>query len=67
MNPVIETILNRKSVRSYQERDIAPDIKAEIIHATLRAPTAGNMMLYSIVEVADQAAKDTLAKSCDNK
>ncbi len=67
MNPIIETILNRRSVRSYQERDIPPDIKAEIIHATLRAPTAGNMMLYSIVEVTDQAAKDALAKSCDNQ
>jgi nitroreductase len=67
MNPVIETILNRKSVRSYEERNISPDIKAEIIHATLRAPTAGNLMLYSIVEVTDQKIKDTLAKTCDDQ
>ena len=67
MNLVLETILNRKSVRAYQDQAIGPDIKAEILHATLRAPTAGNMMLYSIIEVNDQGKKDTLAKTCDNQ
>ena len=33
----------------------------------MRSPTAGNMMLYSIVEVEDQAIKDKLVKSCDNQ
>jgi FMN reductase (NADPH)/FMN reductase [NAD(P)H] len=67
MNPVIQVLLNRKSVRAYEERPISEETKQEILHATLRAPTAGNMMLYSIVEVKDQSAKDTLAKTCDNQ
>jgi nitroreductase len=67
MNPVIETILNRKSVRSYEDREISSDIQGEILAATLRAPTAGNQMLYSIIEVTDQSTKDTLAKTCDNQ
>jgi FMN reductase (NADPH)/FMN reductase [NAD(P)H] len=33
----------------------------------MRAPTAGNMMLYTIIEVEDQALKDQLAVTCDNQ
>ena len=67
MNQVIETLLNRKSVRAYANRPIGPEIKAQILQATLRAPTAGNMMLYSIIDVTDQRIKDTLARTCDNQ
>ena len=67
MNPVMELILNRKSVRAYDAREISEQVKDEILKATLRAPTAGNMMLYSIIQVQDQSIKDTLAKTCDNQ
>jgi len=67
MNPVIELILNRKSVRAYDAREISEQVKDEILQATLRAPTAGNMMLYSIIQVQDQSIKDTLARTCDNQ
>ena len=33
----------------------------------MRSPTAGNMMLYSILEIKDQEKKDKLVKSCDNQ
>jgi nitroreductase len=67
MNQVMQVLLNRKSVRAYEERAISEEAKAEILRATLRAPTAGNMMLYSVIEVSDQGIKDTLAKTCDNQ
>lgn len=67
MNTVVETILNRKSVRVYENKAISPDIKAQVLEATLRAPTAGNQMLYSIIEVDDQSKKDMLAVTCDNQ
>ena len=67
MNPVIETILNRKSMRAYEPKAVPPDVRAELLRATLRAPTAGNLMLYSIVEVNDQAIKDQLVKTCDDQ
>jgi nitroreductase len=67
MNPVIDLILKRQSVRSYEPRAIAKETKNKIIDVTLRAPTAGGMMLYSIVEITDQAIKDALARSCDNQ
>lgn len=67
MNPTIETLLNRKSVRAFDERDIEEDVRAKILEATLRAPTAGNMMFYSILDITDQSIKDTLVKTCDDQ
>lgn len=67
MNAVIDVMLKRKSIRAYEQKEISADIRAEILKATLRAPTAGNMMLYSIVDVTDQKIKDKLAITCDNQ
>ncbi|RPJ22870.1 MAG: nitroreductase [Chloroflexi bacterium] len=67
MNQVIDVLLKRRSVRAYEEKEISADIREEILKATLRAPTAGNMMLYSIVDVTDQKIKDRLAITCDDQ
>jgi nitroreductase len=67
MNEVMQMLLNRKSIRKYEERPVSGEVKREILSATLRAPTAGNMMLYSIIDVTDQRLKDALAESCDNQ
>ncbi len=67
MNQVMEVLMKRRSVRAYEDREILPEVRAEILKATLRAPTAGNMMLYSILEITDQALKDKLAITCDNQ
>jgi len=67
MNTTIELLLSRKSIRAFENCPIEPEIKAQILQATLRAPTAGNLMLYSIIDVTDQRIKDTLARTCDNQ
>jgi len=67
MNETMRLIHNRRSVRVYEDKPIDRDTVDEIIQAAMRAPTAGNMMLYSIIEIADQAIKDKLAVSCDNQ
>ena len=67
MNPVIEVIRNRRSIRAFEPREISPEIKTALVQATLRAPTAGNLMLYSIIDIQEQVIKDTLAKTCDNQ
>ncbi len=67
MNPTLETILQRKSMRAFEKRPVPVEIKAQILKATLRAPTAGNMMLYSILDITDQQIKETLVKTCDNQ
>jgi nitroreductase len=63
----MDVLLSRKSIRAYEDRRIEPDVQAAILKATLRAPTAGNMMLYSIINVTDQGVKDRLVKTCDNQ
>lgn len=67
MNEVMQVLMQRKSVRAYEDRPIAAEVRESILLATLRAPTAGNLMLYSILDVTDQALKDRLAVSCDNQ
>ncbi|BAE83249.1 nitroreductase family protein [Desulfitobacterium hafniense] len=67
MNEVLNQINNRKSVRVFAERPIEGATKKEILQAALAAPTAGAMMLYSILDITDQALKDKLAVLCDNQ
>ncbi len=67
MNSILDVIANRKSIRSYEDREIEKDVKDKIIQAAFRSPTAGNMMLYSMIEVTEQENKDKLAKTCDNQ
>lgn len=67
MNDVLEQIKNRKSVRVYENKDITDDIKQEILNSALEAPTAGAMMLYSIIDVTDEALKEKLSVTCDNQ
>ena len=67
MNEVMNVLLKRKSIRAYEPGEINPEVKTALFQAALRAPTAGNMMLYSIVDVTDQAVKDRLAVTCDDQ
>lgn len=67
MNPTLALIQNRRSIRNYAETPITREEKDTILAAAMRAPTAGNMMLYSIIEIEDQALKEKLAESCDHQ
>jgi nitroreductase len=67
MNQVMEVLMKRKSVRAFEEREVSAEVRAEILKATLRAPTAGNLMLYSILDITDQQVKDKLAVTCDHQ
>lgn len=67
MNPTLEILDRRKSVRAYSSQPVTDDEKDLILKAAFRAPTAGNMMLYSILEVEDQSLKDRLAETCDHQ
>ena len=67
MNQTIGTLHARKSVRVYTDRPIEQDVKNAILEAAIQAPTAGNMSLYTILDITDPAIKAALAKSCDNQ
>ena len=67
MNETLRLIHQRRSVRSYDDRPIGRSTVDAIIQAAMRAPSAGNLMLYSILEIEDQALKEQLAESCDHQ
>lgn len=67
MNETLELLMKRKSVRVFEDKPIGPEEKQAILAAAMRAPTAGNSMLYSILDVTDQALKDKLAETCDHQ
>ena len=67
MNEVLRQLKTRKSVRVYEERPVEAEVKQAILEAAIQAPTAGNMALYTILDITDQGIKDKLAVSCDNQ
>lgn len=67
MNETLMLIDKRCSTRTYTSAPIAEGDRIAILDAAFRAPTAGNMMLYSIIEVSDQSLKDRLAVTCDDQ
>lgn len=67
MNEVIKQLHGRKSVRAFEDRAIAPEVKAAVLEAAVQAPTAGNQQMYTILDITDQALKNTLAETCDHQ
>jgi nitroreductase len=66
-NETLALIAARASVRKYADRAVEPEVRDAILTAAVSAPTAGAMMLYSIIDVRDQTIKDRLAVLCDNQ
>jgi nitroreductase len=67
MNQIIEELLSRKSVRAYEDKSIPEELREIILKSAMRAPTAGNQMLYSIIEIDSQEVKNVLAVTCDDQ
>jgi len=67
LNKTINVILNRVSLRKYDERHINDEELELILDCAIRAPTAGNNMLYSIILIKDIDTKEKLSVSCDNQ
>lgn len=67
MNPIIQSLYERKSIRSFEERPIGKEEKYAILRAATEAATAGNQQLYTILDITDQAIKDALVKTYYNQ
>ncbi|MHA1673625.1 MAG: nitroreductase family protein [Promethearchaeota archaeon] len=66
-DPKFHSIFYRRSVRQYKPEPLTEKEIQTIIQGAMRAPTAGNMMMYTILEVKNQAMKERLVKTCDNQ
>lgn len=67
MNPIIQSLHDRKSVRAYTDEPITAEEKQLILEAAVQAPTAGNQQLYTILDITDPEIKDRLNILCDNQ
>ena len=62
-NQVLDVIDARSSTRAFAGQATGEQ-RAAVINAALRAPTAGNMTLYSIIEVVDPSQRERVTKLC---
>ena len=70
MNEINETIRlleERKSVRQFVQEPMPREDVETILSAAVQAPSAGNMTLWTIINVTDPEKKLALSKSCDNQ
>ena len=67
MNEVLNVIKRRTSLRRYKNAPISEVDLDNLLQAAVKAPTAGNMMLYSILVIEEQNTKDILSRTCDNQ
>lgn len=64
----VDEVLNRRtSLRRYADRPLSEEDVNAIIHGAMRAPTAGNMMMYSMIMVTDPEKKQRLSETCDHQ
>jgi FMN reductase (NADPH) len=66
-NRTIQELFSRKSVRVFSDEKIIEEEKRLILEAAIQAPTAGNMSLFSILDIQSQEIKNILAKRCDDQ
>ena len=57
----------RRTVRSYSDKPISEETLKSIIEQAMRAPTTGNMQLYSVVVTRDEEMKKRLAPTHFNQ
>jgi len=67
MNETIKLLMERKSVRQFVQEEMPREDVEAILNAAVQAPSAGNMTLWTIINVTDSEKKAALAKSCDNQ
>ena len=67
MNEIMRSIFERKSVRAYEDRPIPEEVRRALLEAALQAPTAGNMTLYTILDITAPELKQRLSVTCDNQ
>jgi len=63
----IETLLNRRSIRKYDDRPVTDEQVDAILHAAFRAPTSSNIQSYSVIVVRDPKIKQQLSVPTGNQ
>lgn len=67
MNETIEFLLNRKTVRNFNDQPVTNEELSAIKACIKRSPSAGNMQDYSVIIVQDEVKREALSILCDNQ
>ena len=67
VNETIQTLMEGKSMRVFEDQPISPAQREIILRAAAAAPTAGNQQLYTILEITDEKLKRRLSETCDHQ
>ena len=65
MDPILESLYARKSVRVFADKPVPEAVKRDVLLAAAQAPTAGNQQLYTILDITDPDIKTALSINCD--
>lgn len=63
----MESMKQRRTIRNYQSKDIAPELLNDLFETAFRASTVGNMQVYSVVVTRDAVRKEKLAPAHFNQ
>ena len=70
-NPSVDDILapffNRSSVRHFNSKKISQEIMDSLFRATLQTPTSSHEQAFSIINITNPQARETMAQLCDNQ
>jgi nitroreductase len=58
--PMINSIINHRSIRKFKPDEIPASVLNEVLTAATRASTTGNMQVYSIIATTDPGLKEQL-------
>ncbi|MDQ0162681.1 oxygen-insensitive NADPH nitroreductase [Aeribacillus alveayuensis] len=67
MNPVIETILNHRSIRHFEDKQLTDEQIHTIVKCAQAASTSSYMQAYSIIGIKDIEKKKKLAEIAGNQ
>lgn len=63
MSELAEAIVERRSVRKYEEKDISEETLKKVLEAVKWAPSWANTQVWEVVVVRDQAVKERLQET----
>lgn len=67
MNETIQMMINRSSLRRFSDRKLTEEEVDAILDAAMRAPTASNMMYYTILRLTDPELRKQIQVLCNNQ
>lgn len=67
MNQIIETILNHRSIRKFEDKPLSQEQIEKIIACAQSASTASYIQAYTIIGVTDKGKKEKLAELAGNQ